>query len=76
MPSRLLINALLDIDIFRPRAVFLRHAMDLASGREFIFVICIILLLLCARDLRKKYDCSQCIFHFFRSFVVYFLISG
>ena len=37
-----------------------------------IFVICIILLSLCARDVRKKYDCSQCFFHCFCSFLVCF----
>ena len=51
--------------------------MDLASGedasREFIFVICIILLSLCAHDQSGvKYDCSQSVFHCFHSFLVCF----
>ena len=43
-----------------------------ASSRKFVFGICIILLSLLARDLRKKYDCSQSIFHCLRSLLVYF----
>ena len=52
--------------------------MELASGEaaSHNFVICIILLSVWERDLRKKYDCSQCIFHCFRSFLVCFFISG
>ena len=85
MPSRLPIVAFLYIYLDRERSSGLSQlssvarAMDLASGeaasREFIFVICIILLSLRARDLRKKYDCSQSIFHCFRSFSLLFYLS-
>ena len=38
-------------------------------------MICIIILLLCTRDLRKKYDSSQCIYHYFRSSLAFFFLS-
>ena len=38
-------------------------------------MICIIILSLCARDLKKKYDCSQCIYKYFRPSLVFFFLS-